>query len=287
MKSVCRSGMNSSWAWVPDFQPLPKMPPEPMAMVDWMMWKPLPSGSFSGSKSVRMRLPLVVVQQVPGQRRRGDGGDGHADHDLPRQAGEEDHVETGRQYQDRGAEVRLARDEADRQQQKYRGDGIVAQARHGFALLEEPGQQQRHGDLHQFRGLRAHEAEVEPASRALGDVAEQRHGDQQQHAGDIDRHRQVHQALRRNLRQDAHHHQGDGDVDQLRVDPLGRGAGHDADRQQQQQSGDQQQGAVERVDQLAPPFAQGCHADAGIHSRSPSTASSSVGAGALGFLPSR
>jgi hypothetical protein len=214
-------------------------------------------------------------------------GDGHADHDLPGQAGEEDHVEAGRQHQDRGAEVRLARDEADRQQQQYRGDRIVAQARHGFALLEEPGQQQRHGDLHQFGGLDAHEAEVEPAPRALGNVAEQGHGDQQQHAGDIDRHRQVHQALRRNLRQDAHHHQGHGDVDQLRVDPLGRGAGHDADRQQQQQPAISIRGPSSGRPACATIRAGFGQADAGIHWPSPSTASSSVGAGALGFLPSR
>ena len=55
MKSVVRSGMNSRWACVPCVQPLPVMPPEPMAMVDWMMWKPLPSGSVVGSISVITR----------------------------------------------------------------------------------------------------------------------------------------------------------------------------------------------------------------------------------------
>jgi hypothetical protein len=38
MKSVERSGRNSSWACVPLPQPLPNMPPEPMAIFDWMMW---------------------------------------------------------------------------------------------------------------------------------------------------------------------------------------------------------------------------------------------------------
>ena len=56
MKSVWRSGMNSRWAWVPFSQPLPDKPPEPTAMVDWMMWKPAPSGSVVGSSSVSTRL---------------------------------------------------------------------------------------------------------------------------------------------------------------------------------------------------------------------------------------
>ena len=38
MKSVWRSGMNSRCAWVPFSQPLPARPPEPTAIVDWMMW---------------------------------------------------------------------------------------------------------------------------------------------------------------------------------------------------------------------------------------------------------
>ena len=33
-----RSGMKSRWACVPSSQPLPSKPPEPTAIVDWMMW---------------------------------------------------------------------------------------------------------------------------------------------------------------------------------------------------------------------------------------------------------
>ena len=55
MKSVVRSGMNSRWVCVPSIQPRPHSPPEPTAMVDWMMWNPLPSGSLLGSSSVITR----------------------------------------------------------------------------------------------------------------------------------------------------------------------------------------------------------------------------------------
>ena len=37
MKSVVRSGMNSRWVWVPAMKPLPNMPPEPIAIMPWMM----------------------------------------------------------------------------------------------------------------------------------------------------------------------------------------------------------------------------------------------------------
>ena len=55
MKSVVRSGMNSRCVWVPFMKPLPVMPPEPMAIMPWMMWKPLPSGSCVGSSRVQTR----------------------------------------------------------------------------------------------------------------------------------------------------------------------------------------------------------------------------------------
>ena len=37
MKSVVRSGMNSRWVCVPCMNPLPNTPPEPMAIMPWMM----------------------------------------------------------------------------------------------------------------------------------------------------------------------------------------------------------------------------------------------------------
>ena len=56
MKSEVRSGMNSRWVWVPCMKPLPVSPPEPMAIMPWMMWKPLPSGSRFGSSRVQTRF---------------------------------------------------------------------------------------------------------------------------------------------------------------------------------------------------------------------------------------
>jgi hypothetical protein len=109
------------------------------------------------------------------------------------------HEEAGGQHQDRRAQVGLLGDEPHRQQQDERMATRKSRTRSmPSRLLEVPGQHQRHGDLHDLRGLDAREADVEPAPRALRDVAEQRHANQQQHAQDVERQRQLHQALRRN-----------------------------------------------------------------------------------------
>ena len=55
MKSVRLSGRNSSWLCVPSPSPLPNSPPEPIAIFDWMMFQPSPSGSRSGLRKVSMR----------------------------------------------------------------------------------------------------------------------------------------------------------------------------------------------------------------------------------------
>ncbi len=55
MKSVVCSGRKSRCAWLPCPQPLPLKPPEPIAILDWMMFQPVPSGSDSGFMKVRMR----------------------------------------------------------------------------------------------------------------------------------------------------------------------------------------------------------------------------------------
>ena len=58
MKSVVRSGMNSRCVCVPCMKPLPVRPPEPIAIMPWMMWKPLPSGSLRG---VEQRADAVLL----------------------------------------------------------------------------------------------------------------------------------------------------------------------------------------------------------------------------------
>ena len=83
------------------------------------------------------------------------------------------------------------------------GDHEVGRVQLAFALLEPPGQHQRHRDLQDLARL-DHHAHVEPARRALLGDAEHRGRHQQRHADRVQRHRQPHQLLRRHLRHDEH-----------------------------------------------------------------------------------
>ena len=58
------------------------------------------------------------------------------------------------------------------------------EARRQRPLVQEPRARQRHRELHDLRRLEAHDAEVEPALRAHGDVADEHDGDQQHEPDD-------------------------------------------------------------------------------------------------------
>jgi hypothetical protein len=74
----------------------------------------------------------------------------------------------------------------------------------------------------------------------LDDVAEQRDADQQQHAHDIERHRQLREALRRNLRHDQHDRERDpATLISWALKRSARGAGHDQRGQREQHAGNQ------------------------------------------------
>ncbi len=56
IKSVVLSGKKSNCPWLPLSQPFPNIPPDPMAIFDWIIWYPAPKGSFSGFKKVNTRF---------------------------------------------------------------------------------------------------------------------------------------------------------------------------------------------------------------------------------------
>jgi hypothetical protein len=196
-------------------QPLPNTPPEPMAMVDWMMWKPLPSGSEVGVE--QGAHPVFLVLPQPGQSTPGwqivspmatmapiPTMPDHRDRqdEAPGEAGKEEHEKARA-----GTRMAVPRSgclamSPTGSSSKPGGDEEIAHPQHALAALEVPGEHQRHGDLHQFGRLDARDADVEPAPGALGHVAEQGHANQQQHPEDIDRQRNAHQfAGGGNLRQ--------------------------------------------------------------------------------------
>jgi hypothetical protein len=176
------------------------MPPEPTAMVDWMMW-----------------LALVVVQQAPQRRDAGERQRGEGRQDLPADAGKEDHVKPHGEHEQRGAEVGLARDDRHRQGEQQAREREIAQPERRLVAVEIPRQHERHRDLHHLRWLHAHESEVQPAAGAVHHVPEQRHGDQQREPEQVGRQRKTRQRLRRHLRGDPHRHERDGKIEQLSV----------------------------------------------------------------------
>ena len=54
IKSDSCTGKNFNWVWVPWPRPFPKSPPEPSAVLLWIIWYPAPSGSNSGLIELRI-----------------------------------------------------------------------------------------------------------------------------------------------------------------------------------------------------------------------------------------
>ncbi len=71
-----------------------------------------------------------------------------------------------------------------------RGHHVNAEPRSGLVAVEVPGQRERHRDLHELRRLDARYPHVQPAPRAVHDLAEQRDRHEQQYAYEINRQRE-------------------------------------------------------------------------------------------------
>lgn len=90
-----------------------------------------------------------------------------------------------------------------------------------LALLKIPGKHQGCGDLEHFGRLDPDEAEIEPAPRALGDIAKQRDRDQQRHPTDKERHRKPDQPASWHQRSHPERKAGDREVTQMRLEAAG------------------------------------------------------------------
>ena len=93
---------------------------------------------------------------------------------LPAQPGKKNHRQSRAQHQQRGAQIRLLHDQSDRHRQKPQRSDKIERAQLAFALLEPPGQHQRHGDFQDFARLN-HDTDIEPAPGAFLGDAEKSH----------------------------------------------------------------------------------------------------------------
>ena len=132
-------------------------------------------------------LFLVGLHVEPQQRHGGQAHHQTAQNDPPAQARKIDDEGAGRPDEDGGAQVGLATHQRHRQHQQHDGHQVhVAAAQPVLADVEEPGQHQRDGDLHQLGRLDAGEAQVQPALGALGRDAHQFDAEQQRQTHQID-----------------------------------------------------------------------------------------------------
>ncbi len=89
-------------------------------------------------------------------------------------------AKTDRDQRDRRAEIRLPRDDEERDGGQRAGDQqIAARDRAAAALAEELGEHQRDRRLGELRRLQVERPEVDPAPRSAAHDAEEQHVDEQ------------------------------------------------------------------------------------------------------------
>jgi hypothetical protein len=146
-------------------------------------------------------LALVVVQQWPADPGRAAREQRRATHEPGRQTRHHDHEPAADGDEHGGAQVRLRGGEARGHGDDEGEHREAGEAGRQWPLMQIPRAQHRHGELHDLGGLEADEAQVEPALRALADVAGDVDDEQQHDAEHVDRQRGASQDVRVDLGQ--------------------------------------------------------------------------------------
>src|ERR1700722_7783324 len=165
------------------------------------------------------QLALIIVNEVPPR----PGGAAEQRYryqdDLNLQSGQQHDDEPGGRDQQCRAEIRLRDDHRRGNGYHDSHDHQILEGRRQGTLVHVPGAHHRHRELHDLRGLEAHESDVEPALRSLADMTGDVDHDQQQHADDIGCGREQAQVLRRReLGQRQQRGDRDADVHQVMLD---------------------------------------------------------------------
>ena len=182
---------------------------------------------------------------------------------APAYPGKEEDEGSRRDDEERRSEVRLTHDQHDRHEREQPAEHDSPQSRRQVALGNEPGDHQRHRQLHELRGLKAEGTDSQPSLRALRGLSHHEHGAQQRYADQIEQRRPVEESPGRNLGNDEHHPETDREPNrlshhQVRILSTGAVERHEPERGEHQHP--EQQGHVQ-----VQPFAE---SDSGLH-RSP------------------
>ena len=150
-------------------------------------------------------LALVVVHEVnPEQRNHRAQHANQPQQQPPAQAGQKQCERPRAAHHQRRAQIRLLGDQDERNGGDQRPAQYVIPAGWQRLVGEEPGHHHRHGKLHDLRGLKSYHTQIQPALRALGNVADHHNRQQQQHASQINPRRPKLEVTRRQLRQRQH-----------------------------------------------------------------------------------
>ena len=130
----------------------------------------------------------MQAEEIDHRRQRHEQHKNPAD-DTQADAGEEDHGTTRAENHQCGSKVGLFQHEADGDQHHDQGNDVNPEtgAARGKHLMIVSRHRQRHGDLHQLRGLQRERPDRQPALRSVDDVARDLDAKQQNDAKRIAR----------------------------------------------------------------------------------------------------
>ena len=131
---------------------------------------------------------------------RGGKGDDGGKQGFPRQPRKENHKQPRSHNQRGGTQIGLLQNQGNGHGNNRQRGKIMKPRQIIFIALKKPRHRHRQPNFHDFRGLQAHKAEVEPARRAVYRDAKKMHAQQQHHAQHINRQGKIAQNVGANPR---------------------------------------------------------------------------------------
>ena len=122
-------------------------------------------------------------------------------------------------------------DENDRTKQQQNGHDPIPPTSEPLSLVDQRGQHQRHGNLHQLRGLNTGDADIQPAGGTFAGLAKKLHRKQKNKTQCVEGHGRLLKLHCRNLGEYEHQGQGNEQIAHVANKPIGVVVGCAVDRQ--------------------------------------------------------